>query len=216
MNNGSFAIDEKYNKDNPNSFKAYHSSVYYTGNYKMKLCIGEICDTIKNKSGDPSLNPNSNGGYYLLTNLIDTSYLADLGGLGYNHGDGQTKSVDAGDKVYIWVRCANMTENFRIYTFDKTTRKLSKLYSSNAFVNAKQLFYRKGKNDLIINNEKGIHRLDLSTMILSSISPATSSNVAFSNLLTQPYSNGAYSERIYGIVCTLEGLTTTSNLVYFE
>lgn len=216
FNHGSFAIDENYNTSYPNSFKAYHSSISYTGNYKMHLIVGEICDTIASKYGDPSSNSNSNEGYYILKNPIDTSYLCDLGGIGYNFGDGYTKSVDAGAKVYIFVSCKGMTQNFKLYSFDKATRKLTYLFTSNLISSATQLFFRKGKNDIILNSGMGLYRLDLNTMIFSSISPTTSANTAFTSLVTQPFSNGQYSDRIYAVVCALNGLTLTANLVYYE
>ena len=208
FNNGSFAVDEKYNNTYPNSFKTYHTSINYTGNYKMHLIIGEICDTIKNKYGDPSSNSNANEGYFILTKPIDTLYLCNLGGIGYNFGDGFTKSVDAGDKVYIYATCKGMTDKYKLYTFDKITRKLSFLYTHNGINTVSQLFYRKGKNDLILNTDKGLFKLDLNNLSFSDINPTVNANTAVTKFYTQPYSNG--------IACTLNGITTNANLIYFE
>ncbi len=211
-NNGNFTIDDEYIKNNPSGFKAFYSNIDFIGNYKMRLNVLEICDTFKSKWGDPTTMT----GYYNFTKPIDTSFLCDLGGIGYNFGDGYVKSVDAGNIVYISVTCKGMKENFRIYSFDKTTRKLTYLFTNNLINSISQMFYRKGKNDLILNTEKGLHRLNLSNMSFNNITPSTSANVAFVSLLTQPYINGVYSERIYGVACTLEGLKVTANLIYYE
>lgn len=211
-NNGNFTIDVDYLKSNPNGFKAFYSNIDFIGNYKMRLNVLEICDTFKSKWGDPT----TMAGYYNFTKPIDTSYLCDLGGIGYNFGDGYVKSVDAGNKVYISVSCKGMTDNFRLYTFDKTTRKLSFLYTHNGINFVNQLFYRKSKNDLILNTDKGLFKLDVNNLSFSDINPTISANTAIVKAYTQPYINGVYSDRIYGVACTLSGLTTTSNLVYYE
>jgi hypothetical protein len=75
---------------------------------------------------------------------------------------------------------------------------------------------KKDKNDIILNSDAGFYRLDLNTMSFTSISPKTSANTAITSLVTQPLSNGQYSNRIYAVVCSLDGLTLTANLVYYE
>jgi len=210
--NGCFVYDEAFTQNNPNHFKTYYASVVNFGNWQMNLNVAEFCDTISMTLGDPHST-----GHIVINRREDTAFLKDLAGIGGDDFMGGTHigGAESPDKVYFVLH----GEDFRIYALDKQSHQLSLIKQLTGaaipILDEKfKVYYRPVHNDLILAGQK-IHKYDLSSSLLTDISPVMINNNRFTYHMCQ------VGERIYGAVSQMKSIYSDekyyiTNLFYYE